>query len=156
MITHEELESFYRKTYKPLVKSVLYSVDYNHADAEDIIQESFTRALKYRQSCNNKHISAWFARIVENTRRDWIAQNVFNRGMAEFDETVAEFDVDTLTKRAIIKDAMSVISKWENEKEKEILTLYYIQGFSVGEIMQITAGIKRKTWEIIQKYKESM
>src|SRR5450755_244814 len=47
----------------------------NDADAEDIVQDAFERALRYASGLQGTHAKAWFLTIVRHACYDWIGRN---------------------------------------------------------------------------------
>jgi RNA polymerase sigma-70 factor, ECF subfamily len=47
----------------------------NDADAEDIVQDAFERALRYASGLQGTHAKAWFLTIVRHACYDWIDRN---------------------------------------------------------------------------------
>ena len=47
----------------------------NDADAEDVVQEAFTRALRYFESLREADARAWLLAIVRNTAYTWLEKN---------------------------------------------------------------------------------
>ena len=47
----------------------------NDADAEDIVQDAFERALKYASGLQGTNAKAWFLTIVRHACYDWIGRN---------------------------------------------------------------------------------
>ena len=59
----------------------------NESDAEDVVQESYLRALKYFQSYHGGDSRAWLLAIVRNTTYNWLQQNRSRQLTAQIDET---------------------------------------------------------------------
>jgi RNA polymerase sigma-70 factor (ECF subfamily) len=47
----------------------------NEADAEDVVQEAFARALRYFGSLKDSDARAWLLKIVRNTGYTWLEKN---------------------------------------------------------------------------------
>lgn len=79
----------------------------DHA-AEDIVQESFLRALKYYDSLRGAEMRPWLLGIVRNTCYSWM-QNNKREEIVEFDE-----ERDSA-------DDLSIVSRAENNPEALLL-----------------------------------
>ena len=58
----------------------------NERDAEDIVQESFLRALKHFDTFKGGDARPWLLKIVRNTYYTWIYRNRVTDAMTPFDE----------------------------------------------------------------------
>jgi len=67
---YKVIEDYYRKNFKRLVNISRGRAGSYH-NAEDVVQEAFTRALKYHKSYNPAMTAfdAWFSRILDNSLR---------------------------------------------------------------------------------------
>jgi len=54
--------------------------------AQDMVQEAYLRALKYRESFHGGDMRPWLLSIVRNTCYTWLEQNRQTEGDVEFDE----------------------------------------------------------------------
>ena len=59
----------------------------NGGDAEDVVQESYLRALKYFAGYHGGDSRAWLLAIVRNTAYSWLQQNRSRQLTAPIDET---------------------------------------------------------------------
>jgi len=59
----------------------------NESDAEDVVQESYLRALKYFEGYHGGDSRAWLLAIVRNTTYNWLQQNRSRQLTAQIDET---------------------------------------------------------------------
>jgi RNA polymerase sigma-70 factor (ECF subfamily) len=60
----------------------------NESDAEDVVQESYLRALKYFQGYRGGDSRAWLLAIVRNTSHNWLQQNRSQQLTDPIDETI--------------------------------------------------------------------
>jgi len=140
-----------------MVKKLLWKVHQNEADAEDIVQEAYTRSIKY---CNafeqGKDFDKWFSAILYNSFRDWKKEQFHSNDVEEFSEhhvePIGEPDVKKDTLDAVIYEIPFV----ENEEHREVLRLHFIQGLRLMEVVQIT-NLKYKTVDqIVQRFQNKM
>lgn len=149
-------EEFYRLHYNPLVKKTSFKTEGKVEDAEDIVQEAFTRAWKYRDSFNEeKTFINWFGKILSNSYKDWKREKYNHPRMEDFVEENLELIVDPENKESIFKILLKIEDEDSGEK-KEILRLHFIHGFSYVEITEImNLPYTRVLWAI-KSFKSKM
>jgi RNA polymerase sigma factor (sigma-70 family) len=110
----------------------------NDDDADDIVQESSLRALRYFQTFTGGNGRAWFLSIVRNTCREWRARGLRAR-IDPFDEglhgsATAGPDPEALLLRTdgttLIARAMSDLP----DRSRKLLVLRELQGLSYQEL----------------------
>jgi len=152
------IEDFYRKNFKRLVNKVKGRAGSYH-NAEDVVQEAFTRSLKYHKSYNPAitPFDMWFSRILENSLRthtkDRRAQGMVYDARPS-DKHTGVYTESAFVKRFIseIKDDIALLS----EKKKEVLNLSFFYDYSpndVSKIMNINPGTIRV---LIHRFREEL
>src|SRR2546430_17470024 len=58
----------------------------DESGAEDVVQESYLRALKYFSGYHGGDSRAWLLTIVRNTSYNWLQQNRFREFMNQIDD----------------------------------------------------------------------
>jgi RNA polymerase sigma factor (sigma-70 family) len=115
----------------------------NPADAQDIVQEAFLRALRFFDGFRGGDSRAWLLKIVRNTSYSWVRKNRPAQLTDEFDETI--HSDETATENAESK----LLSRAESERVRialealpltfrEVLVLREIEGLSYKEISEVT------------------
>jgi len=115
----------------------------NPADAEDIVQEAFLRALRFFDGFRGGDSRAWLLKIVRNTSYSWLRKNRPTQLTDEFDETIHSDE------NADESAEMKLLSRAESERVinalealpltfREILVLREIEGLSYKEISEVT------------------
>lgn len=113
------------------------------ADAEDVVQEAFLRALRFFDGFRGGDSRAWLLKIVRNTSYSWVRKNRPSRLADEFDETVHSLETEAGNAEA------KLLSRAESERVrraldtlpltfKEVLVLREIEGLSYKEISDVT------------------
>jgi RNA polymerase sigma-70 factor, ECF subfamily len=129
------MEDFYRKNFNSYVKFVSRSFGGRKDLAEDVVQESFCRALHYIGSYDEKKdFKFWFHRILCNCVRDF--QKEERRRGVSYDSEEDIYSVDI----SIIIDDILDLSKFINTyegRQLEILRLFYFLRLNSKEISQI-------------------
>ena len=115
----------------------------NPADAEDIVQEAFLRALRFFDGFRGGDSRAWLLKIVRNTSYTWLRKNRPAQLTDEFNETIHSDE------NADENAEMKLLSRAESERVinalealpltfREILVLREIEGLSYKEISEVT------------------
>src|SRR5438067_13941721 len=60
----------------------------NSADADDVVQEAFLRAVRFFDGFRGGDSRAWLLKIVRNTSYSWVRKNRPAQLADEFDETI--------------------------------------------------------------------
>ena len=117
----------------------------NDADADDVVQEAFLRALKYfggfrgeaDQSC------AWLLAIVRNTTHSWRRRHRADASAAEFDETVhseaiAEEHPGSALSRSDSRETLAQALDRLPPEIREVIVLRELEEFS--EVVDVPVG----------------
>ncbi len=147
------LSSF--KDYSRYVYNYIYFRTGNNKEvAEDLTQETYVRAWKYRNSYNSQKsgLKVWLISIARNTCTDYYKKK---RESVEFDENTVSGEIDTSTENKL---EMEFLLKKLNFREKEIMRLRYKFDFKISEIGTILNenpnNLKVEIHRIIQKLKQ--
>ena len=116
----------------------------NAADADDVVQEAFLRALKYfggfrgeaDQSC------AWLLAIVRNTTHTWRRRHRADTSTAEFDETVhseaiADEHPGSALSRSDSRETLAQALDRLPADFREVIVLRELEGLSYKEISEV-------------------
>jgi RNA polymerase sigma-70 factor, ECF subfamily len=115
----------------------------NPADAEDIVQEAFLRALRFFDGFRGGDSRAWLLKIVRNSSYSWVRKNRPAQLAEEFDEALhsgeasSENAESTLLSRAEserVREALEALPL----TFREILVLREVEGLSYKEISEVT------------------
>jgi len=115
----------------------------NPADAQDIVQEAFLRALRFFDGFRGGDSRAWLLKIVRNTSYSWVRKNRPAQLTDEFDENIHSDEMSGENAEA------KLLSRAESERVRnalealplafrEILVLREIEGLSYKEISEVT------------------
>lgn len=115
----------------------------NPADAEDIVQEAFLRALRFFDGFRGGDSRAWLLKIVRNTSYSWVRKNRPAQLADEFDETIHSDDtVSETAESKLLSSAESARVRKALEglplAFREVLVLREIEGLSYKEISDVT------------------
>ena len=115
------------------------------ADAEDIVQEAFLRALRFFDGFRGGDSRAWLLKIVRNTSYSWVRKNRPAQLADEFDETIhsAETEADNAEAKLLSRAESERVRKALETLPlgfKEVLVLREIEGLSYKEISEVTGA----------------
>ena len=139
---HKEIEQFYTDNYDLLCRRVNFRAG-GICNAEDVVQEAFTRAIKYINSFDNssREFGAWFNTILNNSLRDFKRDELTYGTCSPLEEADGETYCEELQlSEGQLKRALVVLS----DQSREILRLNVTLGYTPKEISEVT-GIPRKT-----------
>ena len=118
---------------------------HNEHDAEDVVQESYLRALRYAACFRGPHLKTWLLTIVRNSCYDFLRKKHAQGGNSVFDERIHSVGQETFSpetsllrqaRAELVKDAVSALP----EKFREVLVLRELEDLSYQEIATV-AGL---------------
>lgn len=154
------IEKFYKDTYKVKVKMVARILGGDYSAAEDIVQESFIKAMNGINSYDHKKgtINAWFNGILFNTLRDWKRQNSSIISLSFKDVSVEDLLFEDLEfyngETGVFLE--KIFSKVPREVHKKILILYFVLGYTSKEISEILNVSQTNVTTIAARFREKL
>jgi RNA polymerase sigma factor (sigma-70 family) len=141
---------------------VLYKAAYarlkDHHNAEDAVQEAFTKALQYFHTFNPEKAGAgaWINRILQNVCNK-ITQVERNKGVSmEFDEELAEGVYMTHEGDQLLDKAVEHINKERDANVRAMLTLYFVDRAKPREIEDIVGRSAQHVSNTVNLFKNRM
>lgn len=136
-LINEMFEKKMNLIYKYLIK-----LGCSEANAEDIVQDTFYKALKYIDGIQTEKLSSWLFKVAINKYYDLCRKNnrhiqlslhedIFKESLKE-DKLVEDFILDLEKKEEIVKCLSSI-----SEVQKNLLVFKYDMGLSYKEIAEI-------------------
>ena len=115
----------------------------NEADAQDMVQEAYLRALRFFGGFHGTDARAWLLTIVRNTCYTWLKRNRLPELSGDFEEAVLTKESDELDPEA--SHLLKVQSQLINEaieklpiEFREVVILRELEELSYKEIAEIT------------------
>jgi len=107
--------------------------------AEDVVQESYLRALKYFRGYHGGDSRAWLLTIVRNTSYNWLQQNRSRELMNPIDDTTlalttTDANPETVLLQRIDQDLLREALAELPIEFREVLILREMEGLSYKEI----------------------
>ena len=131
----EELEAYFRE-YHAMLFRIAFAEVKSHADAEDIMQETFIRLLKYQPEFENKeHEKAWMIRTTLNLGKDFL-KSKWQQSTTGLEEVPEEEKVYMKVPYLEQDDTLWRILSLK-ESYRRALYLFYYEDYAVKEIADI-------------------
>lgn len=152
MINFQEIEDHFRKQRNNYVKKITRRSGTPEA-AEDIVQEAYTRALKYSHSFIQGDLDKWMSTIIGNTLRDYMnAERGYTPVEPKEDDELAP---EVLYPRRVMKEVYDRIELMSKDQQ-EVLNYFFRQEYTAKEISEITFFTQNKCDKIIQKFRKEL
>lgn len=104
----------------------------NRADAEDAVQEVFLRLYRAKTTFNGEeHVKAWLLKVTANYCRSLLRSPWHRR--VTVTQTFLNL-VEDGDKRTVVREVLSL-----PEKYREVMYLFYYEGYSTAEIARLLA-----------------
>jgi RNA polymerase sigma-70 factor (ECF subfamily) len=134
---------FFVDQYQDMALTIAFRILKNRQEAEDVVQNAFVKAYYNMHTYSSKSkFSTWFYRIVYNT-----AITTFNkikkRGEADYIENLTEdsqkivFESNENSELQERKESVNKAVERLPKNEAIVVTLYYLEEYSVSEIAEI-------------------
>lgn len=142
------LTAFYVEERDTLI-GIVNKITKDYDDAEDIVQEAFTRALKYWDTFkgDGSKLFPWFYGILTNVRKDYMADKrrlgMVKDNLKDDDEFEIE---DSGMTHKITREFREEIKK-QSPEHADVLFLYFEKSYKPEEIAQIV----EMNWEAVRK-----
>ncbi len=141
--------------YLPVVRALAYSQTRNHADAEDIIQETFLRAFRSLPALRDAHrFGSWLVTIARNTGLNFLkARTREAEVLADYRPSeVVESDAAAHELRALIRTRIDDLEP----PHREVLLLYYFAHKSVAEVAGLLCISRSAVKKRLQRARETL
>jgi RNA polymerase sigma-70 factor (ECF subfamily) len=117
----------------------------NEHDAEDLVQESYLRALKFFSGFRGENSRPWLLKIVRNTCYTWLRRKGVDDSTMELDDDMQVPDYGSANPEAILLAAARSDSVRRALEElpaqlREVVILREMEGMSYKEIAEV-AGV---------------
>lgn len=141
MMSNELINEMFEKKMN-LIYKYLIKLGCSEANAEDIVQDTFYKALKYIDGIQTEKLSSWLFKVAINKYYDLCRKNnrytqlslhedIFKESLRE-DRLVEDYILDSEKKQEILKCLNSI-----SEVQKNLLLFKYDIGLSYKEIAEI-------------------
>lgn len=120
--------------YKRLAFNVANRILWNPDEAEEAAQDTFVKAYKNLAKFDGRSkFSTWFYRIVSNEALGRARKKKYDKVDISEAVGIGEMDKDPSEKATLVRKAIQKL----NDKDSELLTLFYLNELSLEEIGNI-------------------
>lgn len=150
------IQDFYVAERETLLKR-LYHRAGSPENAEDVLQESFERALRYLSSfdAERQELGAWFNTIMNNTLKSFKRDERSCGTYVEFDEELADPILMSQTNEDTIARIKEAIANKEGD-DRTILHLYFNEQYKPREIMTVLETNNKRINYVVNLFKLEM
>lgn len=149
------IEAHYRKHAKSQVIQLGRAAGSPH-NAEDVVQEAYTRACKYWRSYDpKKEFNTWWTSILNNCLRDNQRDTILNGLVTDDLAAVSEPTHVDPTDLILMKEIETAINK-EPSNAREALKYYYLLGFTSKEVAEVTSYTADAVRQLASRFKRSL
>ena len=150
-MTQEEFDKFYLSSKSWNVTKIRRLLNYNKDLAEDIIQDSYIRAIDYldKYDKNKGTIATWFNRILFNNLRDLQKEMGSTIPLSESIMLNVASPVDV---RLVEQELYSI----KNYNHRRVVQLFYINGYTSKEISQLMTMSRTNITTVCNRFRDMM
>lgn len=149
----KQLETFFRENRKRHLKSISKIIYNDYDTVEDIVQESYLRAITYWHTYDpeKSSVNTWFNSILYNTLRDF--QRQFKRNPETTEDPDTWMSIPAITDRGINLELE--IDRYKcNDQSRLVLKMYYLLGWRSAEISSIEQVSVTNVTTICSRFKK--
>lgn len=131
--------------------AVALGVMRNPADAEDVVQDAFVKALEELENCREPdRFAAWLARIVRNRAHSFHRYRRVRRAspLEDAGPLAGRSDPGHDAERSALRERLTTAMAELPDRQREVLLLHDLEGWKhreIGELMGMPAGTVRYT-----------
>jgi len=145
------IENHYKAHQGELVKKLRNAVN-GHHNAEDTVQEAYTRALKYWDTYDSERgLDKWFSSILRNCIKDTQKDSILKGMVLEDMMNMPEPQHDDVFNNVAAGEIVGFIEK-EPKHHQLILRSYLVMGYTSAEIAEFTGYKPDAVRQIISRF----
>lgn len=146
--------TFIFERYHLRIYNFLFQMTRDKAVAEDLTQNVFYKAIRYRTSYQGGQFVSWIFKIARNLFSDYYQKQKKSQNNLVF-ENLKDTDATIKEDRSEEVEHLQVALKYLNTEERELIVMNRLQGIKYDKIAEITGSsegaIKVKVHRIIKK-----
>lgn len=149
------VDRFYRDHFNQLCKSYNRFLN-NYPVTEEAVQEAFTRALTYWDSCPSKEaFEPWFRTIVGNAIKD-AKREESKQGMTTGDESVFDIPINAAAIPSIIQKEVNDLIGTKDEPTARILRLSLFHQYRPVDIEKVVGEKVNNIRQIVHRFRNEL
>lgn len=147
------IEVHYKTNFNRLVKRMTFRVG-EEWGGQDVVQEAYTRALKYIDGFDGTNFERWFTTILNNALREH-KNNETGLVYQTFDEDDVDGHPCTHYPDRITQEIYDLINT-KSVIQIEVLSLHFKQGYTARDITRITDYSYSAVHQVIQRFRNEL
>tara|TARA_B110000014_G_C19590119_1_gene313357 strand:+ start:45 stop:533 length:489 start_codon:yes stop_codon:yes gene_type:complete len=152
----KNIEGCYAKNYKAFIKQA-HGIIKDHHDAEEIVQETFVRALRFKHSFNEDgDMTKWIKTILFRCAMNHLNENKMqgmSRGVEEEDIFT---DSDADYKGLLSSEVSKMVERISDPKKKQVCYNYFIIGNPLRHVAKCSGLGYNNTAYIVKAFKTDL
>ncbi len=140
--------------YHVRIYNFYYQMIKDVAVCEDLTQNVFLKAIKYKHSYKGGKFVSWIFKIARNLFYDHYQEQKKTQSFEDIDEVTSSIDDSSIEKQEEVNHLMRVLNSL-NEKDKELIVMNRIDGIKYEQIAEIigsnTIAVKTRIHRIVKK-----
>ncbi len=135
----EAIKVFYQENYKMIFR-LAYKFTNNKEDAEDILQETFVRALKNIKKLkieSSKSLKNWLLRICINISIDFLRKKKVEFFLRTKIRAQEQSNPEKKMEKRELKEKMERAISSLSPKQRVVFTLKYLDDFKIKDISEV-------------------
>ena len=130
----EYFSELVKRYYPKIIRYAARLLNHHPHDVEECVSETFLKASVHLDTYSPRaSFSTWIYRIAHNQAVDYIRSNA-KHSFVEINEDHISYDPTTIYEH---KDMLEKILRTLNLEDRNLLTLFYLEGLSLNEISDI-------------------
>ena len=147
------LEADYRKNYKKYVKYLTAKGSGNNA--EDAVQEGYTRALEFYQAYAGGDFSGWIWSIIRSQNGAMRRQDMRHGAADNLDDLDELPAPDTAKVNMLLMDFENAVKRFTQHPDTStIINLHFLYGLKPGDVSELVPQSTRRVWNILSKFRQ--
>jgi RNA polymerase sigma-70 factor (ECF subfamily) len=146
--------TFIFERYHLRIYNFLFQMTRDKAVAEDLTQNVFYKAIRYKSSYQGGQFASWIFKIARNLFSDYYQKQKRSQHNVVF-ERIADEDLDTSEDKTEDVAHLQTALKRLKAEERELIVMNRLQGMKYDKIAEITGSsegaVKVKVHRIIKK-----
>ncbi len=149
------IEEHYKRKFKDQVKGLSHATGGYH-NAEDTVQEAYTRACKYWNTYDQaRTFDAWFQTILSNCVRDKQRDSVLNGMVQEAANVMADPPTGDVTNRIYLDEVVKKMMAYPKHVAY-VLKMYLLLGYTSKEIAEFTDYKPENIRQIVTRFRQEV
>ena len=136
------------EAYSDMIIRIAYQNLQSREDSEDVAQEVFIKLISHPGFDDDEYLKAWLIRVTVNLCKDLLRKLKRRRTQPGFDEEWEPFSDE---QQWVFDTLRSLPPKYKN-----VIYLYYYEGYSTPEISAIIGKSEKTVWSQLSRGRDKL